>query len=708
MKSIPQIFTEVFPIKTEALPKLFAYRLDARDGNLPIIGGKLSYRLRKAFKGHWVWTNHRIVTDAPQSQAETMKLVKKLWQEQPDVFKDLREINPDPDWRLTPKAQANFVVRGLLADVDAKIRRVLARKAQNLGNTRVERVYKTRGWVVQGQPAMSISISSHMAHKQDLKAYAASRISTPEDLIGLKVGDKSSTLKGEITEITGRVSEHRKRLLALTKRKKMQDIIGKASDDELVVRVVVKRPPGYEYVISALRIMVQMEDLHRFNINPRQASKVLRIAPGPRSQLVKEVSELVKKANFVMDAYSSTAYPSQFITGEDVGFDPYLRFGKNQIRQYEKNILWSSLHKYGMYKRAEEFQNNAPLRIGIINALDSVSLKSFLSDLRKQLRSLNFGVRFVGKEDIQKSSRADLEKATDNLQKENPHILLAFFPDEYNRDDKKWGAYHHLKSLTVGREIPSQVVQKSTLTNQYAMANIVLGVLSKTGNIPFILKEPLEYAELVVGIDIARERKKHLAGSINAIAIARIYFNNGKFLRYVIHDAPIEGEIVPANVLQSLFPIREFEGKRVLIHRDGPFRGEEKQILKDWAQKIGATFHFVEIIKAKVPRLYAMQKGKIKQPPKGSVFKLSEKEAFLVSSLPAYKDCTPNPLRIRTEPPLTIEQAIHSVLSLTLLHHGSLRPPKLPITIHYSDGISRLTLKGIKPKNLEGNIPFWL
>jgi hypothetical protein len=42
--------------------------------------------------------------------------------------------------------------------------------------------------------------------------------------------------------------------------------------------------------------------------------------------------------------------------------------------------------------------------------------------------------------------------------------------------------------------------------------------------------------------------------------------------RYVIHDAPLEGETVPDHVLQSLFPAKEFQGKWVVIHRDGYFR----------------------------------------------------------------------------------------------------------------------------------------
>ena len=98
----------------------------------------------------------------------------------------------------------------------------------------------------------------------------------------------------------------------------------------------------------------------------------------------------------------------------------------------------------------------------------------------------------------------------------------------------------------------------------------------------------------------------------------------------------------------------------------------------------------------------------MEQPKKGSALKLSTTEAFLVSSLPPFEEATPQPLRVRADDLLGIENAIHSILSLTLLHYGSTRPPRLPVTIHYSDRIAYLALRGIKPKDLEGSTPFWL
>jgi hypothetical protein len=353
-----------------------------------------------------------------------------------------------------------------------------------------------------------------------------------------------------------------------------------------------------------------MEDFGRLNVNPQQALQAICLAPRLRAQLVQQVSSFAKNRTLITKAFNSRDSSDLFLTAVDVGFASLLRTGDDQTFRYNEKTLFENLRKYGLYKRSDRFQTPTPIHIGIINALRGISLNSFLSKLQSTLQSLDFTACFVREEEVRGTSRADLERAMETLQNESPHLLLAFFQNE--DDEEEWGSYHH-----------------------YAVGNIALGILGKIGNIPFILAEPLAYADLVVGIDIARQRKERLAGSINATAVARIYFSNGEFLRYVIHDAPLEGETIPKHVLQSLFPAGEFTGKRVVIHRDGYFRGEEKQALKGWAQQIGAQFYVVEVIKTGTPRLYAIQAHEIQQPPKASAFKLSETEAFLVSSLPS-------------------------------------------------------------------------
>ncbi|MEM3581269.1 MAG: Piwi domain-containing protein [Candidatus Bathyarchaeia archaeon] len=697
------LFVEIFPVRIEKIPPLVAYKVNISGGDLATIGGKLSYYLRRKFGQHWVWTSGHILTDAPQNQPEMDALVEKLWENDPDTYRTLLGIYPDEAWSMSPQAQADFVARGLFEDLRPQIQQVLNRCSIRLDKIQIERVYETRGWVIGNHPSVSISVSSRLVYCEDLWGYI-SRTSS-QNLEGLWVADKTSTMKGVITGVSGITGEHRKRLLAITQREEMREIIESASENEPVVRVLAGRNE-YEYVASALWIIVRTEHFQRFGINSQDVLNVLRMEPGSRAELVRQISEIGKAYGLIDDAYNSKRTPHYFLTCREIGFDPSLRFGRNEVRKYDEKRVLQNLRKLGVYRKS----CNSRIVLGIVSArsISHSAIEEFEKRLIKELERLGFSVEIVGREFIAIDTRAEIERAVARLNAKSPDLLLAFFPDELAEEEDDTDAYHHFKSLTIGQGIPSQVVYESTIDNRYALANIVLGILGKTGSVPFILANKIEYADMIVGIDIARVRKERLVGSINATVMARIYFSDGQFLRYVIHDAPLEGETIPDHVLQSLFPLSEFSGKRVVIHRDGYFRGYEKHALKEWANKIGAEFFLVEVIKTGSPRLYAIASQKIQQPEKGSMFKISDTEALLVSSLPPFTNATPQPLHIRTEAPFTIEKAAHSILCLTLLHYGSLRPPRLPVTIHYSDRIAYLALHGIKPKNLEGEIPFWL
>src|SRR5690348_11236981 len=59
------VLAEVFQVRSAAIPVLTAYRLDVHNGDMATIGGKLAFRLQKAFPGHWFWSRPWIITDIP-------------------------------------------------------------------------------------------------------------------------------------------------------------------------------------------------------------------------------------------------------------------------------------------------------------------------------------------------------------------------------------------------------------------------------------------------------------------------------------------------------------------------------------------------------------------------------------------------------------------------------------------------------------------
>jgi hypothetical protein len=706
------ILVEVFPINSRAIPMLTSYHPDVQGNNLSMVGGKLAFRLQKTFPGHWIWSHPWIITDNPQPVEAIQAVIETLWQEQPDVFQYVYGVRHDTTWQPTAQVTADFVARSLWADSRSSIEQVLATWSHHLGKMiRIHRVCEVRGWVVQEQPALSVSITSQIVANIDVQTYVQ-QLTNPNDLIGLMVADKASTLKGTITKIIGTVAQHRSRLLKVAKLEQSKATINRAADNELVIQVSTGPNNAYDYVARSLQFIVRTTDYSRFHVDAKQALRLLRLSPEERSHMIGKIAAIAKAKLLVSEkAYNSSATPGLFLTAQSVNFAPSLLLGGGQrIEPKGDTDLSLRLRRYGFYKRSKQFPGETPIQIGVLNALPHLSPDRFLQQLQTELTSFHFVSQISCIETVITTSRNALEEVVNNLQARNAQIILALLSDnedKLSKDVTRWGIYDHFKSLTIGMGMPSQVITQSTMNNAYALSNIALGMLSKLGNIPYVLAEPLPYADIVVGIDIARRSKTRLAGSMNATAIARIYQNTGEFLQYVIHDAPLEGETIPPDVLHTLFPSAIFSGKRVVIHRDGLFRGQEKQALQDWARYIGAEFHGIEIVKTGVPRVYGFQ-GRVLHPPKGSAFKLNAYEAFLISSPPPSPHVTPWPLQIRSTTPFPIEQAIHSVLALTQLHYGSLRPPRLPISIHYSDEIAYLALKGIKPKELEGNIPFWL
>ena len=551
--------------------------------------------------------------------------------------------------------------------------------------------------------------------KQDVQTYLR-KASSPDAVMNLLVADRESTLKGIITGIAGTVGEHRDRLSNIVGTGPSSVHIQAAADNETVVQVYATNRSIYDYVARGLQIVVRTSDYARFGVNGQQATAQLRLAPQKRSEMMGDLALLAKKKGFIGNAYSSTKQTQFFLTTTSVKFAPSLSIGNAQhVTDVKDRSIQTNLQRHGLYKRVTPDASTS-LHIGVLNALPQIDPLPFLTVLQDELRRLKFQSDITAIEAVTTPDRHKLGTAVHRLHTGNAQIILALFPDDAtpNPDEMQWGAYDHFKSLTIGNDIPSQVVHQATMRNTYALGNIALGMLSKLGNIPYVLSTPLPYADVVVGIDIARRRKTKLSGSLNATAIARIYQNTGEFLQYVIHDAQLEGETIPSDVLHTLFPATIFAGKRVIVHRDGLFRGNEKQALKAWATQLGAQFLLVELLKTGTPRLYqfhpktSLQASSIQQPVKGSAFKLNNQQAFLISSLPPFTNVTPYPIQVRSEAPFPIEEAIHSVLSLTLLHYGSLRAPRLPVTIHYSDEIAYLALKGIKPKSLEGSLPFWL
>lgn len=415
-----------------------------------------------------------------------------------------------------------------------------------------------------------------------------------------------------------------------------------------------------------------------------------------QAQWVKTAADVAKNAGVLSNAYNSRDMPEVFL---HPNFEANLMFDAKRVRPYKPEKLADDFLAAGVYKRHKAFETGA-VRIAVINTLAD-KVDDFIEALKRLMeRKFGFSIALLRERKVKVLSRENLRNAVKVVEGENAHVVLVFVSRAAAQGDSVDAEY--LKTLTVGKGMASQIIDDKTLHDPDAMPLVIMGLLGKTGSVPFVLAEPMPYAHFVAGLDIVPEKRKD---SPYITGLMRLYRSDGAFLRYTMRDMALDADSKWFVLMRDLFPQRDFAGKRVIIHHSGPLNPVVREALDGWAKAVGAAFYPVEIIHKATPYLYALQ-NKVIQPPWGSALRLSESEAFLVTSLET--GAISPPLYIRAAPPLMIEQALHSVLVWTLLHYGSANPFPLPVTVQHSDVIEAWLAKGTMPEAKDGSIPFWL
>ena len=435
------LFTEVFPINTAALPELTAYKLKVSGSdNVDKIGYTLRYRLETKFRGHWYWDKEgkHLLTDKPQTEEFMNNYLNELWEKQEEVFRSLETIKITPAYQASAQGVADFVAQSLLDDVIPDINKSLLQHRQKKGKYFINLVCFRYGWVVYGHPAVSISIQSELEYKDDLKTYAAT-VQNVNDLIGLHVFDKTKPFERsmEITEIVGKLGEgdRRGKLLKYDTSSEMRQSIENAPDDELIV----KTKNRYDYISSVLKIKIRNTDYARFGISER-----LQIPADQRVKIIGLIADVIKKTGFVNQAYASSRQEHKhlFITKDEIGYTDSLKIGNNQ--QVSPRGLFDGMKRHGLYKPS----NNKQIRIAILNMMPQVSLENLRNALRENLGTqLGYNLLQSGEIiNIDQPSRAQLEEAIDTLEHRRSMILFWELSKNIVADDpEERTLYDHFK-----------------------------------------------------------------------------------------------------------------------------------------------------------------------------------------------------------------------------------------------------------------------
>lgn len=700
------LFIEIFPIQTTVIPTLAVYLVEVEGDQSDPLGEKLAFQLNRAFSGNWVWVSDRLLTDSPVVPVQIDILLDQLRKRDPQRYGHLRAIVEDDDWKPTPYAQAQYVLYTSVRALEAPMRDILVKASIQGQRARIERQHLLRTWVVKQEPALSVSIRSQMIYNRNLQELIEERDDT-QSVIGLQVIDRNAPdITGRVNAIRGVMADYREDLLQLAAAPAMRLALDGVSDTDQIVRVDVGAYE-YDYPASMLNVAIRLTDADEarsFGIQPEASLRAMRMRPEQRAKLIQAVSDTLKAQGVIGNAYNSRNRSELFLTPD---FTPNIVFAEGRVRAYRSESLSDDFLSAGVYRQHRRFRKGQPVRIGVINALEE-PVDDFVEALRRQLeREFGFSIEMIRERKVRVVSEKNIESAVRVIEKEYPHVLLALLTSsaEDELDDDLMS--RHLKSITMGKGIATQVIYPGMIHDPDMMPLVAMGLLARTGNTPYALTEPLDYADYVVGFDFVRER---LTRGDRVAAISRIYRSDGQFVRYLMDSYELEhGVPVPASLLERLFPSDLFGESRTIIHHDGLLQAGVLALIVRRAVALKARLYPVEIMRPNAPYLYAIEQGKVSRPPWGSVFRMNDQEALVMASM-ADTDAIPQPLHLRLPPRagLAIEQAAYSVLAWTMLHYGSMGHPRLPVTIQHSDDIAYWFARGMLPEQLEGDIPFWI
>jgi hypothetical protein len=727
---------DIFPIDYD-LSKypLIAYRLNAH--NPDEAGGAFAVRVRKMNKIPSIWLRGQncLITSAQFTLAMAKELLNQLHQMALPTLQNTTAIEPIPNLQVTPMIIAQYVAEGVLDLAYELVSDALKSEQVTIGKVQIVRQAQFKGLVVGGTtPALQITVRSVMTSNQSLEDYLHQHGADKAKANGLAI--KCRTTSGVFDGIVGKLDDlasggisHRNRLKGYNPSDYPAAWLDTLPGDHLVV--ALKPNYGktiYQYPIKAIKMVVSMANLHHFTqvrTEQRDIAGQLKLPPEKRYEMVQAVWRTVQMyfnqqriPTRLSSAYTQQANPEHFSNAVALGFKPELRFASRSVSINQDSEMLPAIQHDGIFKLT-----TPNIKMAIVDAIPGEDHKPQRLSQLTRLRDLFAGMKITltramdllrVTEDPAKQ-RAGLSQVLREAMSANPDIILIYLPNsdrDAHRTDDPSSLYNVSKEVTIGAGIASQVVYQKTLETNYADGNIIMGILGKTGNIPYVLANPLSFADVVVGLDIGR-RKMNNGGSLNMGAMSRVYLNNGHMLGYNFASGKLlEGETIPPQILENIFPPEEFGGKRVIIHRDGRFPNTELESLMEWGEAIQAEFYPIEVTKSGTPRMYRHLQGKVDQTAKQTIFYLDEQTAFIVTSPPpAFKNVaktTAHPLKIRNLSELTLNQALLSVISLTLLHYGSVRPPRLPVSTHASDKIAGFYLRDIRPNQAKGDKPFWL
>ena len=486
------------------------------------------------------------------------------------------------------------------------------------------------------------------------------------------------------------------------------------SDDTRMVKVALQTGIELPYYPQALKPVLTRETVSRMD-----AAFSMRT-----ESLVKRNIEtrVLLDQDFIQDIgtiepLDGMKFETDPCTVEKIGYkkgkvkEPLLVCGKDKALKCGEEF---KVFNYGFYRKTEKEikigylypRNSYDLMKAVVNGIYTFAKLGKYhgeKDLYTMAGLLDLDVKAMVREEYELGDITDYKRAANKLQKiEGIDLVIALVPDGMEED----GPYNPFKTIWAKANIPSQMISMKTAklfaeeakegnkaknSSRYYLHNIILGILGKTGGIPWVVKDMPGNVDCFVGLDVAT-----IAKGIHYPACSVVFDKYGRLLGFYKPAAPQQGEKITTRILQDIFDqvIFAYEDrfgempKNIVIHRDG-FSNEDDEWYKNYFAAKGIMYNIIEVRKNISSKLIFWQNGQIENPPMGYCVYNADK-GYLVTTNMKNKKGSPNPILIEKKcGNLSMADILTQVLYLSQLHVGSTQKLRLPITTGYADKICK-------------------
>jgi hypothetical protein len=559
---------DVFPFEFD-LKKypLIAYRLDAP--NPDEAGGVYAARIRKIHKLPAIWLRGQncLIATAQFTLDKATSLLDTLHLMNLETLQHTRSIEPIPNWHVTSAHIGQYVAEGILDLADDAIGQAFSSWHKKIAKVQITRQAHFKGLAPDDiTPALQITVRSSMSSVDTLDDYLATygEKQAKEAQLEIKCRKTTGTFDGIVGTLDSQY-DSRMTWRQFLKNLKPSDYPDSWLDTLPGGHAVVALKPNYGkkrycYPIKALRIVVSMANLSRFTQTDHERNTIsaeLKMPPSKRHEMIqlvwKALQRYFSEQNLpirLLPAYNQRNHPSRFATAKELDFKQSLRFANGIVSIQKDSDILPTLQRQGIFRLS-----TPTIRVAIVDGIygeshkkqrlnQLVRMKNSFESLGITLQSVT-NLLYANNTEPQKQ-RLQLRSMLQEAIKAQPDVILVYLPEldrkRHSSDDPS-SLYNVTKATTIGAGIASQVIYQDTIENSFADANIIMGILGKTGNIPYVLAQSLDFVDVVVGLDIGR-RKMGSGSSLNVGAMSRVYLNDGHLLGYNLAGGSIVAECV--------------------------------------------------------------------------------------------------------------------------------------------------------------------